>query len=207
MKKILKNVLLCILFISIGIFIGSYSKSLIKNIFNKTNSSAESVVENFMQATYNKDKNTMIKCLSLDLNDIDKLKIFKAKGSNIASDILTIYERYLYYKKNPPKELSDEDMNTHNLAMDKIEKGNLVEVYVDFLLNDVPTESKNMGEISISAKSLVDEKYYVGKDADKDYLDMEFSITLNNNNDVSTDDESIVIQNKEGKYYIVDMDI
>ncbi|WP_322396057.1 hypothetical protein, partial [Clostridium perfringens] len=76
--------------------------------------------------TYNKDKSTMIKCLSPDLNNVDKLKKFKANGSKIASDILALYDHNLYYKKNPPKDLSKEDMKAHNSSMYKIEKGNLV---------------------------------------------------------------------------------
>ncbi|MCC3868651.1 hypothetical protein [Terrisporobacter mayombei] len=207
MKKILKNVLLCILCVSIGIFIGINSKKLIKNMFSKANSSAESVVEHFVQATYNKDKDTMIKCLSPDLNNVDKLKKFKSKGSKTASDILAIYEHNLYYKKNPPKDLSKEDMKAHNSSMEKIEKGNLVEVYVDFLLNNTGAKGKDIKEEHIGVKSLVDEKYYEGKNVDKDYLDMKFSITLNNNGDISKEDENIVIQNKEEKYYIVDMDM
>jgi len=207
MKKILKNVLLCILCVSIGIFIGTYSKRLIKNKFSKANSSSQSVVAHFVQATYNKDKSTMIKCLSPDLNNVDKLKKFKEKGSKTASDILAIYEHHLYYKKNPPKELSEDDMDAHNSSMKKIEKGDLVEAYVDFTLNNMDTKGKDIKEESISVKPLVDEKYYEGKNPDKDYLDMKFSITLNNNGDLSKEDKKIAIQNKEEKYYIVDMDI
>lgn len=206
-KKILKNVLVCILCVTIGIFIGTISKRLIKNMFSKANSSSVSVVEHFVQATYNKDKSTMIKCLSPDLNDVDKLKKFKEKGSKIASDILTIYENHLYYKKNPPKDLSEDDMDAHNSSMKKIEKGDFVEAYVDFLINNMDSKGKDIKEESISVKPLVDEKYYEGKNADKDYLEMKFSITLNNNGDISKEDEKIAIQSKEEKYYIVDMDI
>lgn len=211
MKKALKTIILCGLFTVIGIIIGSSSKSLIMRTYSSVNSSPASVVENYLMSGYLQDKKTMKRCLSDDLNDIDMLQYFSSKGSNLAEDNLYLYEKCLRFKKNPPKDVTKEEMKVHNEIIDMIENKKFVDFHVRSTLkkaqkNAVVTGVEDVKEISIKAKPVEDNNYYLlSEGADNNYLSMTFNVTSTYKGESGTAKENIVLQKKLGKYYIVNI--
>jgi len=209
-KKRLKIFVSCCLCISIGIVIGSEGKKLFNSKFTKVNTSPKKVVESYFNAYYAMDGNSMEKCLSPDLNDLQKLEYFGAKGSGLARDLISGYNEYLYYKTNPPTDKDKEDQEKLKNTIEIIDNEGMVRAFINEKLISLEDDDKyykenygiSLKDMKFNIKFLEDEDY---SNKDPNYIRVGIYIEKNINGQILHDDREVVLQNKDGKYYIVDI--
>lgn len=208
MKKTLKTLALCSLSIVIGIVIGSSSKRLLGGSFSNVNSSPEKVVENYIIGSYLHDEKTIKKCLSDDLNDIDMLEYLSLKGFNLAEDNLYLYQRSLNFKKNPPQDITKEELKVHNTIIKKVENKEFTEVHARSKVEQMKEKMigmESIEDLKVKVEILEKENEPIRDGVDKGYIGIKFKVTQSYNGSQNESEDYIVIQEKSNKYYIVNM--
>lgn len=205
-KKSLKTLGLCCLFMTIGIIIGSSSKTLLNGMFRNVNSSPEKVIESYLNAYYEADIEIMEKCLSPDLNDMEMLEYFGSRGSSLARDLINDYNEYLYYTNNPPEESEDElyqwFKNIENYGIVKAhveEKKRSMEEFDEVLTESI---GKGLKGTKVDIKFLEIESSI---NEDPSYIEIGIFVTSDIEGEKMAGDKEVVLQKKNGKYYIVDI--
>ena len=208
MKKVLKTLFLYGLFIVIGVIIGSSSKRVLEVTFRNVNSSPEEVVKNYITASYLQDEKIIEKCLSDDLNDLDKLKYLSLKGLNLADDNLYLYQRSMNFKENPPKDIAKDELKVHNEIIKKVENKKFTEVLARSKAEKIKEnmiEVEGIEDLDVKVETLEKDNDPLKDGEDKGYIGIKFKVIQSYNGNHNESEEYIIIQEKSGKYYIVNM--
>lgn len=208
MKKALKTLVICCLSIVIGMVIGSSSKRRLEGTFTSVNSSPEKVVESYITASYLYDEKTIKKCLSDDLNDINMLEYLSLKGFNLAEDNLYLYQRSLNFKKNPPQDITKEELKVHNTIIKKVENKEFTEIHARSKVEQMKEKMigiENIENLDVKVEILEKENEPIRDGVENGYMGIKFKVTEYYNGSQNELEEYIVIQEKSNKYYIVNI--
>lgn len=148
----------------------------------------------------------MEQCLSPDLNDMEMLEYFGSRGSSLARDLINDYNEYLYYKNNPPEE-SEEELyqwfkNIENYGIVKAhveEKKRSMEEFDEVLTESI---GKGLKGTKVDIKFLEVESSI---NEDPSYIEIGIFVTSDTEGEKMAGDKGVVLQKKNGKYYIVDI--
>lgn len=204
MKKILnflKISIICLLCVLIVFVVKSGGTTISKYMFNSPNLSKEDVIVNYINALYSFDANVVKKCFSPDLNNINELQYFKARGNSLARELIEMNSNYEYYKKNPPGEPGDEKYEEFMKMSSIIESEGLINYVLDEKitnLKELYSNKKPDIDVETEITSKYDEKNKL------DFLKVRFKLT-DDNKETYVEDREVVVQKKDGKYYILDI--
>lgn len=208
MKKVFKTLLICCLFTLIGVIIGSSSKRIIIGTFSNVNSSPEEVVENYITASYLQEEKTIEKCLSDDLNDLDMLEYLSLKGLNLADDNLTLYQRSLNFKGNPPQDITEEELKVHNEIIKKVENKEFTEVHARSKVEQMKERMigmEDLKDLDVKVEILEKDSDPLKDQINKGYIGIKLKVTQSYNGHSDESEEYIIVQEKLEKYYIVNI--
>ncbi|MCR8746988.1 hypothetical protein [Romboutsia lituseburensis] len=204
MKKLLnflKIIIICLLCVLLGFVVEFGGKMVPKYIFNNQNSSKEGVIVSYINALYSFDAKTAKKCFSPDLNNIKALNYFNDRGDYLARELIELNSNYQFYKKNTPGEPGDEKYEEFIKMSAKIEDEGLI----NYVLDEKIT---NLKELYSNKKPDIDIKTEIIAEHDKknklDFMKVKFKLT-GDNKEIHEEDKEVVVQEKDGKYYIVDI--